>query len=68
MRILDMEKVSKLPTANDLLDEKYGKEGTASRAEFDAKALAWYYVEKTEQTGTVERRSLVHFRGCKCYR
>ena len=43
MRKLDMEKVSKLPAANDLLDEKYGKEGTASRAEFDAKALAWYY-------------------------
>ena len=43
MRKLDMEKVSKLPTTNDLLDEKYGKEGTASRAEFDAKALAWYH-------------------------
>ena len=43
MRKLDMEKVSKLPTTNDLLDEKYGKEGTASRAEFDAKALACYY-------------------------
>ena len=38
-----MEKVGKLSTTNDLLDEKYGKEGTASRAEFDAKALAWYY-------------------------
>ena len=38
-----MEKVSKLPTTNDLLDEKYGMEGSASRAEFDAKALAWYY-------------------------
>ena len=43
MRKLDMEKVSNLSTTNDLLDEKYGKEGTASRAEFDAKALAWYY-------------------------
>lgn len=43
MRILDMEKVSKLPTANDILDEKYGKFGTESRAEFDAKTLAWYY-------------------------
>ena len=43
MRKLDMEKVSKLSTTNDLLDEKYGKEGTASKAEFDAKALAWYY-------------------------
>ena len=43
MRKLDMEKVSKLPTANDMLDEKYGKFGTESRGEFDAKALAWYY-------------------------
>ena len=43
MRNLDMNKVSKLPTANDMLDEKYGKFGTESRAEFDAKALAWYY-------------------------
>ena len=38
-----MEKVSKLSTTNDLLDEKYGKFGTESRAEFEAKALAWYY-------------------------
>ena len=43
MRKLDMEKVSKLSTANDMLDAKYGKFGTESRAEFDAKALAWYY-------------------------
>lgn len=43
MRKLNMDKVSKLSTTNDLLDEKYGKEGTVSRAEFDAKALAWYY-------------------------
>ena len=43
MRKLDMEKVSKLSTANDMLDEKYGEFGTESRAEFDAKALAWYY-------------------------
>ena len=43
MRKFDMGKVIKLPTANDMLDEKYGKFGTESRAEFDAKALAWYY-------------------------
>ena len=43
MRKLDVKKVSKLPTANDMLDEKYGKFGTESRTEFNAKALAWYY-------------------------
>ena len=40
---LDEEKLAQLPTTNQLLDEKYGKEGTPSRDEFDAKALAWYY-------------------------
>ena len=40
---LDEKKLAQLSTTNDLLNEKYGKEGTASRAEFDAKALAWYY-------------------------
>ena len=40
--MLSAEKLSKLQTANEMLDEKYGKVGTASRAEFDAKAQAWY--------------------------
>lgn len=40
---LDENKLSQLPTTNQILDGKYGSEGTASRAEFDAKALAWYY-------------------------
>ena len=43
MRQLYREKVSKLSTANDMLDEKYGKFGTESWAEFEARALAWYY-------------------------
>ena len=43
MRKLDEKKLAQLSTTNDLLDEKYGKFGTESRAEFDAKALAWYY-------------------------
>lgn len=40
---LDEDKISQLSTSNEMLDEKYGKEGTTSRADFDAKALAWYY-------------------------
>ena len=42
---LDPQKLAKLPTANDLLDEKYGAEGERTRAEFDAKSRAWYYAE-----------------------
>lgn len=37
--------VNKLTSMNTILDEKYGSEGTASRAEFNAKAQAWYLAE-----------------------
>ena len=40
---LDEEKLAKLLTTNQLLDEKYGFEGTLEREEFNAKAIAWYY-------------------------
>ena len=40
---LDEEKLAKLPTTNQLLDEKYGLDGTPEREEFNAKAIAWYY-------------------------
>ena len=40
---LDEKKLAKLSTTNRMLDEKYGVVGSESRAEFDAKALAWYY-------------------------
>lgn len=40
---LDESKLAQLPTTASLLDEKYGKEGTPDREEFDAKAIAWYY-------------------------
>lgn len=40
---LDENKLSQLSTTNDLLDKKYGKNGTESRDEFDAKALSWYF-------------------------
>ena len=42
--MLNMEKLKGLPTANEML-EKYGKKGTTSRAEFEARAQAWYYAE-----------------------
>ena len=40
---LDENKLAKLPTTNQLLDEKYGFDGTPERVEFNAKAIAWYY-------------------------
>ena len=43
--MLNMEKLKGLPTANEMLDEKYGKKGTTSHAEFEARAQAWYYAE-----------------------
>ena len=42
---LNLEKISKLPTANDYLDNEHGKDGTPERAEFRAKAMAFYYGE-----------------------
>lgn len=42
MRKLNMTKLATLPTANEMLDSKYGAEGTESRAAFDAESKAWY--------------------------
>jgi len=43
MRQFDEHILAKLHTADELLSDKYGAEGTESRAEFDAKARAYYY-------------------------
>lgn len=43
--MLNTDKLNKLQSVNDMLDEKYGEQGSVSRAEFDAKAQAWYYAE-----------------------
>ena len=40
---LDEKKLAKLKTTNQLLDEKYGKHGTASRESFNERKMAWYY-------------------------
>lgn len=40
---LDETKLAKLPTTNQMLDDKYGPHGTPARDEFDEKAIAWYY-------------------------
>ncbi len=40
---LNENKLAKLPTTNQLLDEKFGAEGTPQREAFNAQAVAWYY-------------------------
>jgi len=42
---IDLKKIASLKTANQMLDEKYGSEGSSVREDFDAKAKAWYYAE-----------------------
>ena len=40
---LDPEKISKLPTFNQRLDETYGRCGTHERDKFNEESLAWFY-------------------------
>ena len=42
---IDIDKVKRLPTVEDLFEKEYGKKGTHLRDEFDAKSRAWYYAE-----------------------
>ena len=42
---IDLSKLNTLPSANKMLDEKYGEPGTVTRDAFEAKAKAWYYAE-----------------------
>ncbi len=42
---LDMDKIKRLPTVEDMLKNDYGEKGTSVRDEFDAKSRAWYYAE-----------------------
>lgn len=42
---IDKNKLADLRTAGELLNEKYGQPGAASRMQFEAKARAWYYGE-----------------------
>lgn len=40
---LDESKLAQLPTMNQMLDEKFGVNGTPAREEFNVQAIAWYY-------------------------
>ena len=52
MSKIDIEKLKELSNADDLLCEKYGEEGSASRQEFEADAEAWYYSELSKEKAT----------------
>ncbi len=39
---LNLEKIRKLRNYSDILDQKYGKEGTPEREQFETKALDFY--------------------------
>ena len=43
MRTINPDKLASLHTANEMLDEKYGKPGTESRERFNEESLAWFY-------------------------
>lgn len=43
MRKLDSEKLSKLSSFNDELDERYGVQGTPDRERFNEESIAWFY-------------------------
>lgn len=44
------QKLSKLSTADEMLDDTYGKVGTFTRKEFEGKSEAWYYSELLKET------------------
>ncbi|KAA6342252.1 hypothetical protein EZS27_009982 [termite gut metagenome] len=45
MNNFDPNKLAKLHSVEDLLDEMYGKEGTETRTVFEEKSMTWYYGE-----------------------
>ena len=42
---INMVKIQKLSTIEDMFQREYGPKGTARQEEFEAKARAWYYAE-----------------------
>jgi DNA-binding XRE family transcriptional regulator len=46
---INMEKVRKLPTVSDMLDEKYGEERSPQRESFRREAYAYYTGQIIEQ-------------------
>ena len=46
---LNWSKIEKLPTANDMLDKQYGKEGSSEREAFKKEAYSFYTGQIIEQ-------------------
>jgi hypothetical protein len=46
---INAETLSMMDTVNDDLDKRYGKIGTESRDDFDAKSRAWHLIEYSEE-------------------
>jgi DNA-binding XRE family transcriptional regulator len=55
MNYVSEEKLSKLRTADEMFDKYYGKKGTPERADFEAKAEAWYYSELLKEARRKEK-------------
>jgi DNA-binding XRE family transcriptional regulator len=53
--MLSEEKLSKLKRADEHFDKYYGKQGTPERADFEAKAEAWYYSELLKEARRKEK-------------
>ena len=49
---IDIEKLKKLPTVEDMLQKEFGAKGSITREEFDAKSRAWYYAEVLKSART----------------
>ena len=47
---LNWSKIEKLPTTNDMLDERYGKEGSSEREAFKKEAYSFYTAQIIEQS------------------
>lgn len=45
---VDIEKIKKLSTVEDMFQEEFGPKGTAKKEEFETKARAWYYGQKMQ--------------------
>jgi ribosome-binding protein aMBF1 (putative translation factor) len=49
------EKIAKLKRADEHFDERYGKQGTAERADFEVKSQSWYYIEILKEARKKEK-------------
>jgi DNA-binding XRE family transcriptional regulator len=49
------EKLAKLKRTDEHFDNRYGKQGSSERADFEAKSQAWYYAEMLKETRIKEK-------------